>query len=62
VVEIHPPERPDGFEPRERPLLSAHPWRLPVLLAIAFAATVAITAAVVRSAPGRAPVSHASKR
>jgi hypothetical protein len=48
VVEVHPPQRPDGSTPPEQPLLAAHPWRLPILLVIAFAATVAIAAAVLR--------------
>jgi len=58
VVEIHPPETGDGSVPEEPPLLSAHPWRLPVFLAIAFAATVAITVFVVRQGPRRAQVSQ----
>jgi len=63
VVEIHPPESPDGTQPPEPPLLTEHPWRLPIFLAIAFAATVAITVMVVRQGPPRTHVSRtAAKR
>jgi hypothetical protein len=45
-------------------LLSAHPWRLPILLALAFAATIAVTAAVLRHKPQATPaqVSQSRKR
>jgi len=63
VVEIHPSENPDGSEPPEPPLLAAHPWRLPIFLAIAFAVTVTVTVMVVRQGPPRTHVSRtAAKR
>jgi anti-sigma-K factor RskA len=45
-------------------LLSAHPWRLPILLVLAFAATVAIAAAVLREKRQTTPaqVSQSRKR
>ena len=62
MVEVEPAERPDAPVRPERPLLAAHPWRLPVLLALAFAATVAIAAAMLRGHPHEGPVPHASQR
>jgi hypothetical protein len=46
----------------ERPLLSAHPWRLPVLLGLAFALTVAIAAALLREKPRDTYVTHSQQR
>jgi len=62
MVEVHPTERPDGSEPEERPLLSAHPWRLPVLLAIAFGLTIAVATVVVRHAQHPDTVSQTRRR
>jgi hypothetical protein len=48
MFEVEPAQRPDAPPRPERPLLGAHPWRLPILLGIAFAATIAIATAVLR--------------
>jgi hypothetical protein len=48
-------ERRDDSCDTGPPLLSAHPWRLPVLLVLAFAATIAIAGAVLRQKPHAAP-------
>jgi len=57
-------ERPDESGDPEPPPLLAHPWRLPILLVLAFAVTVAIAAAVLRERPQTTPpgVSQARKR
>jgi hypothetical protein len=55
-------ERPDGSTDPEPPLLSAHPWRLPILLVLAFAATVAIAAAVLREKPRATPTQVSQSR
>jgi hypothetical protein len=55
-------ERRDDSGDTGPPLLSAHPWRLPVLLVLAFAATIAIAGAVLRdkrhAAPAQVSQSH----
>ena len=57
-------ERRDDSSDNGPPLLSAHPWRLPVLLMLAFAATIAIAGAVLREKRHAAPaqVSQTRKR
>jgi hypothetical protein len=57
-------ERRDDSGDTGPPLLSAHPWRLPVLLVLAFAATIAIAGAVLREKrhAGPAPVSQSHQR
>jgi hypothetical protein len=55
-------EHRDDSSDTEPPLLSAHPWRLPVLLVLAFTATIAIAGAVLRekrhAAPAQVSQSH----
>ena len=48
MVEIDPAQHGDAAPEPERPLLAAHPWRLPILLGLAFAATVALATVVLR--------------
>jgi hypothetical protein len=57
-------ERRDDSSDTGPPLLSAHPWRLPVLLVVAFAATIAIAGAVLRQErpPAPAQVSQSRQR
>jgi hypothetical protein len=57
MVEVEPPPSERASGP-ERPLLSAHPWRLPILLGIAFAATVAIAAVLLHEKPRDTYVAH----
>ncbi|MFL5413479.1 MAG: hypothetical protein ACJ79D_19115 [Myxococcales bacterium] len=45
----------------ERPLLSAHPWRLPILLGLAFALTIAIATVLLRDKPRDTYVTHPQK-
>jgi len=57
MVEVDP--RPSERAPDpERPLLSAHPWRLPILLGLAFAVTVAVASALLREKPRDTYVVH----
>jgi hypothetical protein len=51
MVEVEPPPPSERASDPERPLLSAHPWRLPILLGLAFAATVALAAVLLRENP-----------
>jgi hypothetical protein len=61
MVEIEP-EAPSERTPEpDRPLLSAHPWRLPILLGFAAAATVALAAAMLREKPRDTYVTHAQE-
>jgi hypothetical protein len=48
MVEIDPAQHGDPPPEPERPLLAAHPWRLPIMLGLAFAATVALATVVLR--------------
>ena len=61
MVEVEPPPSERASDP-ERPLLSAHPWRLPILLGLAFAVTVAIAAAMLREKPRATYVAHPQKQ
>jgi hypothetical protein len=54
-----------GQEPvePEPPALKAHPFRLPVLLVVAFALTVAVAASILREGlPEKAPISQTQRR
>jgi hypothetical protein len=64
MVEVDPAQRDDAPAEPERPLLSAHPWRLPILLGLAFAGTIAIATVVLREGEQKAlaQVSQPRKR
>jgi hypothetical protein len=57
MVEVEPPPSGQAPDP-ERPLLSAHPWRLPILLGLAFAVTVAMASVLLREKPRATYVAH----
>jgi hypothetical protein len=48
MVEVDPARSDEAPPEPERPLLAAHPWRLPILLGLAFAATIAFASVVLR--------------
>ncbi|MFL5250543.1 MAG: hypothetical protein ACJ783_14550 [Myxococcales bacterium] len=58
---VEPSQRSDGGPETERPLLSAHPWRLPILLGLAFALTIAIATVLLRDKPRDTYVTHPQK-